>query len=109
MWLALRSRWREGAIESALLALFMLSASAFTILLEHPASPVLRAGFMLIPDRGASMAMNVATSVPAKRPVYALSRSDALDQSTHVNSTLEMSASAAKAMAAPRMPGRVTT
>ena len=43
MWLALRSRWREGAIESALLALFMLSASAFTILLEHPASPVLRA------------------------------------------------------------------
>lgn len=35
--------WPEYAIESAGLALFMLSAILFTILLEHPASPVRQA------------------------------------------------------------------
>ena len=37
---ALRAHWPEYAIEAALLGLFMVSAGAFTILLEHPASPV---------------------------------------------------------------------
>jgi aquaporin Z len=36
-------RWREYAIESALIALFMLSAAAMTSLIEHPASAVRQA------------------------------------------------------------------
>lgn len=39
----LRTHWPEYLIEAALLALFMVSASAFTILLEHPASPAVAA------------------------------------------------------------------
>ncbi len=34
------SHWPEYSIEAALLALFMVSASAFAILLEHPGSAV---------------------------------------------------------------------
>lgn len=37
---ALRRHWPEYAIEALLLALFMLSASGFAVLLEHPASPL---------------------------------------------------------------------
>jgi aquaporin Z len=37
---ALRTHWPEYLIEAALLGLFMVSASGFTILLEHPASPI---------------------------------------------------------------------
>lgn len=37
---ALRDHWPEAAIEAALLSLFMLSASFFGVLLEHPNSPV---------------------------------------------------------------------
>ena len=33
-------RWREYAIEAVLLAIFMMSAVAFTALLEYPASPI---------------------------------------------------------------------
>ena len=33
--------------------------------------PKVRAGFMLIPESGASKVMKVATSTPAQRPVYA--------------------------------------
>ena len=40
------AHWREYAIEGALLGLFMVSACGFTALLEHPASPAVRA----IPD-----------------------------------------------------------
>jgi len=40
---ALRSHWPEYLIEAALLGLFMVSASVFTILLEHPGSPVVAA------------------------------------------------------------------
>ena len=40
---ATRSHWLEYAIEAALLGLFMVSACGFTVLLEHPASPVYRA------------------------------------------------------------------
>jgi aquaporin Z len=36
----LREHWPEATIEAALLGLFMLSASAFGVLLEHPSSPV---------------------------------------------------------------------
>jgi aquaporin Z len=38
--------WREYAIEGTLLGLFMVSACGFTTLLEHPASPAVRA----VPD-----------------------------------------------------------
>jgi aquaporin Z len=37
---ALRSHWPEYVIEATLLALFMLSASTFAVLLEHPVSPL---------------------------------------------------------------------
>lgn len=37
---ALRTHWPEYLIEAVLLGLFMVSASTFTILLEHPASPI---------------------------------------------------------------------
>lgn len=40
MLATLRRHWPEYAIEAFLLGAFMLSASAFGILLEHPASPV---------------------------------------------------------------------
>ena len=40
---ALRSHWPEYLIEAALLGLFMISASSFTILLEHPGSAVVAA------------------------------------------------------------------
>ncbi len=40
------AHWREYAIEGTLLGLFMVSACGFTTLLEHPASPAVRA----IPD-----------------------------------------------------------
>lgn len=41
-WQALASHWPEYLIEAALLACFMLSACAFTVLLEHPSSPLHR-------------------------------------------------------------------
>lgn len=37
---ALRSHWPEYLSEATLLCLFMISASGFTILLKHPASPL---------------------------------------------------------------------
>ena len=40
---ALRRHWPEYAIEACLLGAFMVSALAFTVMLEHPASPVHRA------------------------------------------------------------------
>ncbi len=40
MWRALEAHWREYLLEAVLLACFMLSASSFTVLLEHPSSPV---------------------------------------------------------------------
>ena len=38
-----RSHWPEYGIEAALLGLFMISACGFTVLLEHPGSPVYQA------------------------------------------------------------------
>ena len=40
---ALEAHWREYVLEAVLLACFMLSASSFTVLLEHPSSPVRQA------------------------------------------------------------------
>ena len=37
---AIAAHWPEYLMEAAGLGLFMLSACAFTVLLEHPASPV---------------------------------------------------------------------
>ena len=63
---------------------------------------------MLMPESGASMVMNVATSRPANTPVNraAFAWLDAV--STTVMRTQEITASATKATAAPPMPGRVT-
>jgi aquaporin Z len=36
-------RWRDAAIDGSLLGIFMVSACAFTVLLEHPSSPATRA------------------------------------------------------------------
>src|SRR5215469_5238651 len=38
--LALENHWPEYLMESAELGLFMVSACSFTVLLQHPASPV---------------------------------------------------------------------
>jgi aquaporin Z len=38
-----RSHWPEYGMEAALLGLFMISACGFTVLLEHPSSPVYQA------------------------------------------------------------------
>lgn len=38
-----RSHWPEYGIEAALLGLFMISACGFTVLLEHPGSPIYQA------------------------------------------------------------------
>ncbi len=43
---ALRSHWPEYLIEATLLGLFMISASVFTVLLEHPGSPLVA----MLPD-----------------------------------------------------------
>ena len=40
MWRTIREHWPEYLCEAAELGLFMISAGLFTILLEHPASPV---------------------------------------------------------------------
>jgi aquaporin Z len=40
---AARFRWREYAMEAALLAIFMISAVGVTALLQHPASPIRQA------------------------------------------------------------------
>jgi aquaporin Z len=40
---ALKKHWPEYLMEAAALAIFMVSASVFTILLYHPASPIVRA------------------------------------------------------------------
>jgi len=42
MWNALKKHWPEYLMEAAGLGIFMMSASVFTILLYHPASPALR-------------------------------------------------------------------
>src|SRR5258706_12590447 len=42
MLIALKKHWPEYLMEAAGLGIFMVSASAFTILLYHPASPALR-------------------------------------------------------------------
>src|SRR3954471_2848426 len=38
---ALKSHWPEYAMEAVELGLFMMSASVFTLLLYHPASPII--------------------------------------------------------------------
>jgi aquaporin Z len=43
MFAALKNHWPEYLMEAAELAIFMVSATAFTILLYHPSSPVVRA------------------------------------------------------------------
>ena len=40
---ALRNHWPEYLMEAACLGVFMISACVFTVLLEHPASPVRQA------------------------------------------------------------------
>src|SRR5581483_2276744 len=66
-----------------------------------------RAGFMLMPDRGASRVMYVATSRPAQSPVRAAIRLLETVSTTSI-STNEMAISAPKATRGPPGPGTVT-
>ena len=43
MWKALREHWPEYLIEAGALGTFMVSACVFSVLLFHPASPVVHA------------------------------------------------------------------
>jgi aquaporin Z len=64
---ALRQHWPEYLMEAAEIALFMISALAFTVLLEHPASP-LRAA---LPDAFARrVLMGLAMGATAVAIVY---------------------------------------
>jgi aquaporin Z len=64
---ALRLRWRELLIEGTLLGLFMLSASAFGVLLEHPSSAVRGA----LPDPNVRRAlMGLAMGATAVALIY---------------------------------------
>ncbi len=66
-WVALRAHWPEYLMEAAGLGIFMVSACAFGILLEHPASPVQRA----IPDPFVRRAlMGVAMGATAIAIIY---------------------------------------
>jgi aquaporin Z len=62
-----RSHWPEYAIEAALLGLFMISACLFTVLLEHPGSPVRQA----IPsDFGRRLLIGLAMGTTAVVLIY---------------------------------------
>ncbi len=64
---ALATRWKELLVEGALLGLFMVSASAFCVLLEHPASG-LRAA---LPDANVRRAlMGLAMGSTAMALIY---------------------------------------
>ena len=73
------------------------------------ADPNVRAGFMLIPDRGASTVMNAATSAPANSGVKRLRRCEFEVQRMVPISNIEMANSARKATHKPAGPGVVTT
>lgn len=60
---ALKRHWPEYVIEGAGLAFFMIAACSFTVLLEHPASP-LRAIFTVFPRR-ALMGLAMGTTAIA--------------------------------------------
>jgi hypothetical protein len=73
------------------------------------ADPTVRAGFILIPDSGASKVMNMAMRAPAKSGVKRLRRLEFATQSTIDIMRAEMMNSAAKAVPTPLGPGIVTT
>ncbi len=67
MGAALKDRWRELLIEGALLGLFMVSASVFCVLLEHPAASARAA----LPDANARRAlMGLAMGLTAAALIY---------------------------------------
>jgi aquaporin Z len=67
MGAALKTRWRELLIEGTLLGLFMVSASVFGVLLEHPASGARAA----LPDANLRRAlMGVAMGLTAVALIY---------------------------------------
>src|ERR1700750_688862 len=72
------------------------------------AEPKDRAGFMLIPEIGASMLMYVATSTPTARPVKRAQREPESTTTMNIRAA-EMRTSAASAGPTPQRPGRVTT
>jgi aquaporin Z len=64
---ALKARWPEFLIEGALLGLFMVSASVFCVLLEHPSSALRTA----LPDANARRAlMGLAMGATAVALIY---------------------------------------
>src|SRR6516225_1045328 len=68
-----------------------------------------RAGFMLIPEIGASKVMKRNTSAPANRPVYLASLCRFVTKSTVDINPKEITVSAAKAGHGPAGPGVVAT
>ena len=62
-----RSHWPEYAIEATLLGLFMVSACGFTVLLEHPASPVRQA---ITSDFGRRLLIGLAMGTTAITLIY---------------------------------------
>ncbi len=69
----------------------------------------LRAGFMLIPEIGASTVMQAATRAPAKRPVRRARRAVFDARSTTLMSAKLMTHSATNATDVPAGPGIVVT
>jgi hypothetical protein len=66
---ALREHWPEYAIEGCLLGAFIISAAAFTSLLEYPASPLVPA----IPDPFIRrMLIKIAMGATAKEPYFGI-------------------------------------
>ncbi len=64
---------------------------------------------MLMPEQGASIAMNVATMAPATSPVYRADAAYPLTMSTTSISANDMPSSAKTAVIPPASPGIVTT
>jgi hypothetical protein len=67
-----------------------------------------RAGFMLVPERGASMMMRRLTSVPIARAVKGLRRAVEMKTKIVAMRRNEINVSAMNAISAPAGPGTVT-
>ena len=73
------------------------------------AEPIVRAGFMLIPESGDSILMKMATRKPATQGVYRVDLRELETVKTIAINKKEIVNSAAKATHAPPGPGTVTT
>src|SRR4051812_9676262 len=76
---------------------------------DGSADAIVRAGFMLIPEKGDSTVMNSATSAPATQGVKRAVRRELETFKTIVTRRNEMASSAPKATHGPAVPGTVVT